>query len=53
MFTVQSKAPGRKWKDVDTLPKDEAFALARDLRATQEGVSDWDAIQYRVGMARH
>lgn len=53
MFTIQAKAPGRKWKDVATLPKDEAHAKVRELRAAQEGRSEWDAIQYRVGMPRH
>lgn len=52
-FVIQKRKPGRKWTTIASgLDRADAAAQIKVLRDGQAGVSEWDAIAYRIGMDR-
>lgn len=50
-YVIQMRKPGRKWRTIETSTDKAMLAeKVRELKATQEGVSQWDAIQYALRM---
>jgi hypothetical protein len=53
LYLIQQQTPGRAWRTIAKgLTKAEAIALRAEKKATQEGVSEWDAIKFRMAADR-